>query len=80
LAERQRPWVHPILRCAYQSPDVKTATRLLQDLERRLESDYPGAAESVREGLEETVTVIGLGALGAPAAGARHDECGRESH
>jgi Transposase, Mutator family len=61
LPERQRPWVQTILRRAYQSPDVKTATRLLQDLARRLEDEYPSAAESVREGLEETLTVIGLG-------------------
>jgi transposase-like protein len=61
LPERQRPWVHAILRRAYQSADVKTATRMLQDLARRLDTDYPDAAASVREGLEETVTVIGLG-------------------
>jgi putative transposase len=61
LPERQRPWVHAILRRAYQSADVKTATRMLQDLARRLDTEYPGAAVSVREGLEETVTVIGLG-------------------
>jgi hypothetical protein len=26
-----------------------------------LEADHPSAAESVREGLEETLTIIGLG-------------------
>jgi len=61
LPERQRPWVQTILRRAYQSPDVKTATRLLQDLARRLQDEYPSAAESMREGLEDTLTVIGLG-------------------
>jgi transposase-like protein len=61
LPERQRPWVQAIMRRAYQSPDVKTATRLLQDLARRLEDEYPSAAESVREGLDDTLTVIGLG-------------------
>ena len=60
LPERQRPWAQAILRRAYQSPDVKTATRLLQDLARRLESESPSAAESVREGLEETLTVLTL--------------------
>jgi len=34
---------------------------LLQDLARRLETDYPSAAESVREGLNETLTVMALG-------------------
>jgi transposase-like protein len=61
LPGRQRPWVQAIMRRAYQSPDVKTATRLLQDLARRLEDEYPSAAESVREGLDDTLTVIGLG-------------------
>jgi transposase-like protein len=61
LPERQRPWVQAIMRRAYQSPDVKTATRLLQDLARRLEDEYPSAAESLREGLDDTLTVIGLG-------------------
>ena len=39
--------------------DVKTATRLLTDLER-LDEAYPSAAGSVREGLEETLTVLTL--------------------
>jgi putative transposase len=60
LPEQQRPWVQTVMRRAYQSSDVKTATRLLQDLARRLEKEYPSAAESVREGLEETLTVIAL--------------------
>ena len=60
LPERQRPWVQAIMRRAYRR-DVPTARRLLQDLARRLEDEYPSAAESVREGLDETLTVIGLG-------------------
>ena len=61
LPERQRPWVLAILKRAYQSEDVKTATRLLRHLARRLEQEHPCAAASVREGLEETVTVLTLG-------------------
>ena len=49
------------MRRAYQATDVKKAQRLLLDLARRLEDEYPSAAESVREGLEETLTVQGLG-------------------
>jgi putative transposase len=60
LPERQRPWVLAIMRRAYRS-EVPTARRLLQDLARRLEDEYPSAAESVREGLDETLTVQGLG-------------------
>ena len=60
LPERQRPWVKAILQRAYRS-DVATAKRLLQDLARRLDADHPSAAESVREGLDETLTVLGFG-------------------
>jgi transposase-like protein len=60
LKDRQRPWAQAILRRAYQSADVKTAQRLLLDLARRLETEYPSAAESVREGLDETLTVLTL--------------------
>jgi putative transposase len=39
---------------------MKTAQRLLLDLARRLEAEYPSASESVREGLDETLTVVAL--------------------
>ena len=58
--DRQRAWAQAILRRAYQSADVKTAPRLLLDLARRLETEHPSAAESVREGLDETLTVLSL--------------------
>ena len=61
LPEAQRPWVTAILRRAYTHTNVKTAKRLLQDLARRLDTAYPSAAASVREGLDETLTVLGLG-------------------
>jgi len=60
LSDRERPWAQAILRRAYQASDVKTAQRLLLDLARRLEPEYPSAAESVREGLDETLTVLTL--------------------
>ena len=41
--------------------NVKTAKRLLEHLAHRLDTDYPSAAASVREGLDETLTVLGLG-------------------
>ena len=61
LPEAQRPWVKAVLTRAYTNSHVKTAKRLLQDLARRLDTDYPSAATSVREGLDETLTVLGLG-------------------
>jgi hypothetical protein len=60
LSDRDRPWAQAILRRAYQATEVKTAQRLLLDLARRLETEYPSAAESVREGLDETLTVLTL--------------------
>ena len=60
LPERQRPWVQAIVRRAYHATDVKTATRLLTDLAKRLDDEYPSAAGSVREGLDETLTVLTL--------------------
>lgn len=60
LPESQRPWVRAILTRAYRSTEAVTAKRLLQDLARRLEDQHPSAAESVREGLDETLTVLNL--------------------
>ena len=48
------------MRRAYLATDVKTATRLLTALATRLDEEYPSAAGSVREGLEETLTVLTL--------------------
>jgi transposase-like protein len=61
LPEGQRPWVRAIVARAYKQVDVATARRLLHDLARRLEDRYPGAAASVREGLDETLTILTLG-------------------
>jgi len=61
LPERQRPWVKAIVQRAYRHGDGVTAKKLLQDLARRLETDHPSAADSVREGLEETLTIVALG-------------------
>jgi transposase-like protein len=60
LRDRDRPWAQAILRRANQAAEVKLAQRLLLDLARRLEAEYPSAAESVREGLDETLTVLTL--------------------
>jgi putative transposase len=61
LPEGQRPWVRAIVARAYKQTEVATARRLLQDVARRLDDPYPSAAASVREGLDETLTVITLG-------------------
>ena len=61
LPESQRRWVRAIVARAYKQTEVATARRLLQDLARRLDDRYPSAAASVREGLEETLTILTLG-------------------
>ena len=60
LPDAERPWVRAILHRAYRSHDGAHARRLLQDLARRLEPRWPSAAASVREGLDETLTVLAL--------------------
>lgn len=61
LPQRLRASVHSAMNQAYATGDAKRARRLLENLARRLESDHPGAAASLREGLEETLTVMRLG-------------------
>jgi transposase-like protein len=43
---------------AYRSSDPDRAKRILEQLARQLEKDYPAAAASLREGLDETLTVL----------------------
>ena len=80
LPERQRPWVKAILQRAYRSDDVTTATRLLQDLARRLATDHPSAAESVREGLDETLTIVALHLSASLRRSLSTTQRGGESH
>lgn len=49
------------MRAAWAKPDVGPAERELRSLAKRLELAHPGAAASLREGLEETLTVTRLG-------------------
>ena len=49
---------------AYAAATVDTALSQLKNLERTLAKTQPSAASSLREGLEETLTVKGLGITG----------------
>lgn len=49
------------MREAYRATRIDTAKRLLNNLVATLQKKYPSAAASVREGLDETLTVMGLG-------------------
>lgn len=60
LPERLRAETHRALNLAYAAGDPKRARQLLERLARQLEDAHPGAAASLREGLDETLTVMGL--------------------
>lgn len=65
LPEARRPWVRAVLNRAWALDDASKAKRALDRLASQLDEACPGAANSLREGLEETLTLIALGASGA---------------
>jgi putative transposase len=62
LDESEQQVIRGRLRSAWALDDHHTATERLKVLARELDRSCPGAAASLREGLEETVTVQRLGA------------------
>ena len=64
LPERDRPVVKARLRRAWASDDHALALDGLRVLASELERSHPGAAASLREGLEETLTLTRLGIRG----------------
>jgi putative transposase len=65
LAERDRPPVKRRLRAAWAEPDHGRARERLRALVADLDHTHPGAAASLREGLEETLTLARLGIGGS---------------
>jgi transposase-like protein len=65
LPEELHPGVRRAMNDAWQSKDPLLAKRQLERLAHSLARTHPGAATSLREGLEETLTLIGLGVEGA---------------
>ena len=61
LGGRRVAVIRTAMNQAYATRDAKRARRLLDNLARRLEDQHPGAAASLREGLDETLTVMRLG-------------------
>ncbi|MBV8195882.1 MAG: IS256 family transposase [Candidatus Dormibacteraeota bacterium] len=57
LPDELRPSVKQAMRDAYACPDAARAKRTLTNLVRRLRDEHPGAAASLEEGLDETLTV-----------------------
>ena len=64
LPERDRPAVKARLRRAWKETDHDRALAQLTSLALELDHAHPGAAASLREGLEETLTVTRLGITG----------------
>jgi transposase-like protein len=64
LPERDRPQIKARMRRAWRETDYPRALQQLTRLADELERTHPGAAGSLREGMEETLTVIGLGIRG----------------
>jgi len=64
LPERKRAWVRAAMRKAWAADSVEEARGKLNALAGQLEGDHPGAGGSIREGLEETLTLIALGVSG----------------
>jgi transposase-like protein len=61
LPDRLHESVKAVLKEAWGLGDADVAKRRLERLASSLEADHPGAAASVREGLDETLTLQGLG-------------------
>lgn len=61
LPEDLRASVRQALREAYAAGDAGRAKKMLVNLARRLRDAHPGAAASLDEGLDETLTVMRLG-------------------
>jgi len=64
LPEGKRAWVRAAIRRAWSAASATKAKGQLRDLAARLDDDHPGAGASLLEGLDETVTLLGLGASG----------------
>lgn len=61
LPETRRRAISVAMSEAYRCGNPKTAKRLLENVVRNLDEDHPGAAASLREGLDETLTIMSFG-------------------
>ena len=58
VPDTKRASVRSAMNEAYRTRDAARAKKLLENLARRLEADHPSAAASLREGLDETLSVL----------------------
>jgi putative transposase len=64
LPKDQRPWIRAKLQAAWAEENYPKALAALKALARALEHQHPAAAASLREGMQETLTVTRLGITG----------------
>ncbi len=64
LPETMHASVNQALHTAWHSTDTRLGRRQLERLAASLQAQHPGAAASLREGMEETLTLQGLGVSG----------------
>jgi transposase-like protein len=67
LPQGKRTWVRAAMNRAWLQPTAAGARSKLRELAAQLAEQHPSAARSILEGLDETLTVIGLG-LGSTLA------------
>lgn len=65
LPKTERTFIGRKLKAAWANPDPVGAERELRSLAKHLELKHPGAAGSIREGLQDTLTVTRLGLTGS---------------
>ncbi len=65
LPRHIRPWFSAKIRKAWRAETPSAAARKLEALANELQVDHPGAASSLREGMDETLTVTRLRVQGA---------------
>src|SRR6185437_9239950 len=75
LPKKLRSVVAKRMRAAYRAETALAAQAQLQALAGELERTHPGAAASLREGLEETLTVLRLGVPPTLARSLRSTNC-----
>ena len=65
LPQSQRGWVRAEIRRAWHRSSQLQARADLTKLASKLEKEHPGAAASLREGMDDTLTLLQLGAHGS---------------
>jgi putative transposase len=75
LPEQLRAVVEKRMRAAYHADSALAAQAQLESLAAELNKTHPGAAASLREGLEETLTVMRLGIPPTLARSLRSTNC-----